>query len=164
MNSEWNLSTVKEFFERILAERELRYAQMFKSSETAVSAALAAQEKAVQAAFESSEKAIVKAEVAQQLYNVRSNEFRATLDDQAKMLLTRSEADVRFQQLKDLIDAQAKAIVILQRGESRTEGGSTAESNAKSQSQWVIVLVVTIGLSLLGGIGTLVFYLATKSS
>jgi hypothetical protein len=35
------------------------------------------------ASFEASEKAIVKAENAQRDYNVRSNEFRGQLDDQA---------------------------------------------------------------------------------
>jgi hypothetical protein len=84
----------------------------FKAAETAVNTALAAQEKAVNAAlaaqekqtassFLASEKAIVKAEDAQREYNVRSNEFRGQLDDQAKTLMPRPETMTMFKSFED---------------------------------------------------------------
>jgi hypothetical protein len=104
--------TDREFLERVMDERDRLYDTRFKAAETAVAAALAAQEKAVGAAlaaqekqtassFLASEKAIVKAEDAQREYNVRSNEFRGQLDDQAKTLMPRPEATTMFKALED---------------------------------------------------------------
>jgi hypothetical protein len=77
-------------------ERDKRYEERFRNSEAAVNTALAAQKEAVAAAFTASERAITKAEDAQAAYNSRSNEFRQTLDDQAKLLLSAREANQRF--------------------------------------------------------------------
>jgi hypothetical protein len=83
---------MREFLERIIDERDRLYDSRFRAAEIAVNAALAAQQKAVAEAFLASEKAIIKAEEAQKEYNARSNEFRGQLDDQAKLLMQRSEA------------------------------------------------------------------------
>lgn len=72
--------------------------------------------------FTAQDKAVAKAEEAQQAYNERSNEFRAALDDQGKTMITRSEADQRFDQMHELIDSQAKLISALQLTISRGEG------------------------------------------
>jgi len=173
MSKKWNLASLKDYFELMFAERDNRYMQMFKSSETAVStalaaqekavnAALAAQEKAVGAAFEASEKAIVKAENAQTAYNVRSNEFRAALDDQSKSLLSRTEADVRFNQLSDLNDSQLKRITELEKFQSGILSSLTTKTESKSTNQWTIVLVASILMFLFGGIASLIFFLVTK--
>jgi hypothetical protein len=83
---------IGEYLERVIDERDRQYDMRFRAAEIAVNAALAAQEKAVTSAFAASEKAIIKAEDAQREYNQRSNEFRGQLDDQAKLLIQRSEA------------------------------------------------------------------------
>ena len=85
-------------------ERDKRYEERFKASETAVIAALASQKESVLAAFMASEKAIAKAENAQTAYNERSNEFRQTLDDQAKSLLSRMEATQIFKAQEDKVE------------------------------------------------------------
>ena len=72
--------------------------------------------------FDAQEKAVAKAEASQKDYNARSNEFRAALDDQGKSMITRSEADQRFEQMHELIDSQAKLIGALQMNMSRGEG------------------------------------------
>jgi len=97
--------------DRIGGERDKQYDARFRAAEIAVNAALAAQEKAVAAAFLASEKAIVKAEVAQADYNVRSNEFRGQLDDQAKTLMPRAETTVLF---KSVDDKLVSAVVSLE--------------------------------------------------
>jgi len=97
--------TIREFVERIIEERDRLYDTRFRASEIAVNAALAAQEKAVSAAFLASEKAIIKAEEAQKDYNVRSNEFRGQLDDQAKTLMPRFEAVSTFTAQADKLEA-----------------------------------------------------------
>lgn len=65
--------------------------------------------------FRSQEKAVAKAEVAQQAYNDRSNEFRAALDDQAKLMMSRTEALQGYAQLRELIESQGKLVSELQR-------------------------------------------------
>lgn len=125
------LARLEEFY----GERDRRYedrfraveggtAEKFRAAEVAVAAALAAQEKAVAAAFLASEKAIIKAETAQTNYNERSNEFRAALDDAAKLSLPRTEAfskfgdmERRIEEMKKTYDAQLSGL-----RESRSEG------------------------------------------
>lgn len=101
MNDSASIQNSSITLKELINERDRLYDARFKASETAVNAALAAQEKAVAAAFLASEKAIVKAEDAQKDYNTRSNEFRGQLDDQAKMLMPRSETVGLFKAMED---------------------------------------------------------------
>jgi hypothetical protein len=108
------------------------------------------------------EKAVEKADVALKEYKLQANEFRGTLKDQSAEFLRTSEANSQFKQFRDLIEAQQRQIVALQLANSRGEGGTSANSTSKANSQWLIALVVMIALSMAGGIGTLIFFLATK--
>jgi hypothetical protein len=106
----WTIDTLHEHLlsiiesdRRIMDERDRLYGVQFKASETAVSAALAAQEKQTSASFIASDKAIIKAEEAQREYNIRSNEFRGQLDDQAKMLIPRSEASALLKAVEEKV-------------------------------------------------------------
>lgn len=67
---------LKEYVERILAERELRYMQMFNSAK----------------------EALEKAEVALREYKAMANEFRGTLSDQALTFMPRQETELRLRQ------------------------------------------------------------------
>jgi hypothetical protein len=87
----------------LMDERDRLYKERDESRRTAVDAALVAMDKQTRASFEASEKAIVKAEDSQREYNIRSNEFRGQLDDQAKTLLPRAEAGVLFKGLEEKI-------------------------------------------------------------
>jgi hypothetical protein len=93
----FNIETLYTHLMSILNERDQRYAEKFTAAE-----------KAVTTAFASSEKASLKAEQAQESYNVRSNEFRGQLDDQAKTLMPRLETDNRFGNVEDKIYTSAK--------------------------------------------------------
>jgi hypothetical protein len=102
----------REYLERIMDERDRRYEDKFRAQDTAVAAALSAQEKLTQAAFVASKEAIGKAETAQLAYNERSNEFRQSLDDQAKRvdttMMSRNEATGKFQALDTRIEAHTR--------------------------------------------------------
>ena len=100
---------------RILEERDRQYAAAFKAVETAVNAALVAQEKQTTAAFGVSERAITKAEQAQHEYNIRSNEFRGQLDDQAKRLMARDEALGLFRGINGKFEDVREAQTTLER-------------------------------------------------
>lgn len=88
----------------VIDERDRLYDSRFRASEIAVQAALLAQKEAVASAFLASEKAIIKAEEAQKDYNLRSNEFRGQLDDQAKLLMQRQEALGLFKSSDDKLE------------------------------------------------------------
>lgn len=88
----------------LIDERDRLYDSRFRASEIAVQAALLAQKESVTNAFLASEKAIIKAEESQKDYNQRSNEFRGQLDDQAKLLMARSEAIGLFQSVDSKIE------------------------------------------------------------
>lgn len=92
----------------LLTERDRRYTDRFGAADIAVAAALAAIEKQTTASFMASEKAIVKAEDAQRDYNIRSNEFRGQLDDQAKTLLPRQEAAALLKSIEERMAATVR--------------------------------------------------------
>jgi hypothetical protein len=177
--------SIREFVERIMDERDRLYIDKFKASEQAVLTALVAQEKAVNAAlaaqekqtassFMASEKAIVKAEDAQREYNVRSNEFRGQLDDQAKTLMPRPESLTMFRATEDKLaavkgelernieslrtgieknaDAIAKELSGLRESRSQSAGKMEGVS-----SSWLVLIGI---VALIGGlltIGTFIF-------
>jgi hypothetical protein len=144
----------------VMDERDRLYSTQFKSAETAVSAALAAQEKATSAAFAASEKAVLKAENAQADYNTRSNEFRGQLDDQAKTLMPRLEVNTMMRAMEEKLETikagSSKDIDILRQDirslrESRSEAGGKdiAREAVHQQSNWSTGILVVIFLSLI---------------
>jgi hypothetical protein len=155
-------TAIRAYFERIVADRVLYIDKMMQVSDDAAIARLEAQRQAVAAALAASDKAIEKSESAQKEYNARSNEFRSALDDQQKNFLSRTESDVRFQQLRDLVDTQGRYIIELQKSESRGEGSNLALTAAKAQTTSNLGLIITVTVWALGGLATLVFFLATR--
>jgi len=150
---------LREFFtlwierlEETLEERDRRYEDRFKAQETAVANAFAAQKELTNSVFNSSEKAISKAESAQSEYNLRSNEFRGQLDDQAKRLMSRDEALGRFEAIDHRISEIKDSIANLR--ESRSESGGQ-----RGQSHWMIGLAVTIGIAGASAAVSVVIYL-----
>lgn len=150
---------LREYIERIMDERDRLYDARFRAAETAVSAALAAQEKAVGAAlaaqekqtsssFIASEKAIVKAEDAQRDYNQRSNEFRGQLDDQAKMLMPRNEANTMFgameEKLRALASAHAARIDATQNDVASLRESRSAVGGKDAGISWIGALAVGV--------------------
>ncbi len=88
----------------LLMERDRRVSGEFSVMDERMKQAVASLKELNSAAFAASEKAIGKAEQAQSEYNIRSNEFRGQLDDQAKMLMPRSETESTFSTHRELID------------------------------------------------------------
>lgn len=83
------------------------------AQEKAVSAALAAAEKAVNAAFLAAQTAVDKAEAAQTAYNLRSNEFRAALDDAQKTFMPRTEASAEALRSAERLDDLKRELALL---------------------------------------------------
>jgi len=104
----------------LVDERDRRYQERDDARRVAVDAALSAAKEQTASSFVASEKAIVKAETAQSEYNIRSNEFRNALDDQAKRLASRTELDAIKSALEEKIARNDSDIQDLR--ESRREG------------------------------------------
>jgi len=83
--------------------------QRFTDMDRATMTALAAQEKAVAAALAAAEKAVGKAEVASEKRLDSVNEFRAQQTEILAQTMPRIEAEARFAQLAEKIDALALA-------------------------------------------------------
>jgi hypothetical protein len=175
--------------QRTMDERDRFYLEKFKAAEIAVSAALTASDKLNAAAFSSGEKAVIKAEDAQREYNVRSNEFRGQLDDQAKRLMPREEAqthfgiyDQKFDEIKEeiaafrvghqstaqSIDLQTlrsdltKEIQNLRESRSEGSGKEKAYSVDQAQRNWTNANMVVLGVALLGWVISLIVYVVSN--
>ncbi len=91
----------------------------------------------------------------------KSQEFHSAIDVQARTLMSKSEAESQFRHIGDLIRALQEDMVILTKNQSEIQGGSRAERSYKTQSQWLIALLVSMMISVIGGVATLVFYLSS---
>jgi len=92
--SDWNVDTLKEYFDKL---RE--------ADHIALQAALASAEKAVQAALVASEKAVLKAENASNDRFRGVNEFRQALSDQTATFIPRAEYDTNHKALQKQVDS-----------------------------------------------------------
>jgi hypothetical protein len=99
--------------------------------------------------FASSDKAITKAEAAQKEHDIKINEFRGQLDDQAKTFMSRTEVDARFKSVEEKIE-------ILRDYRSELIGRGTGTDSAQTQSNWAKDHTVTIILVLVAAAEALV--------
>jgi multidrug efflux pump subunit AcrA (membrane-fusion protein) len=133
-----------ESLKELVNERDRLYKERDESRRTAVDAALAAAKENTASSFAASEKAIVKAENAQNDYNVRSNEFRGQLDDQAKRLIARTEVETMVKNLEEKINR----IDIDTRGlrESRSEslGGHSLKDDVRSNIAVIVSIIAVV--------------------
>lgn len=126
----------------LVNERDRLYKERDDARRVAVDAALAAAKEQTASSFSASEKAIVKAENAQSDYNIRSNEFRGQLDDQAKRLISRTEVEEMIKNVVEKISRIDNDVRSLR--ESRTEGVGEKGGRLSSQAllAWGVGLVV----------------------
>lgn len=111
--------------------------------------------------FISQEKAVITASEGQKRYDSTHNDLVRKMEG----MIPRNEADQRFIQMRELIESQGKLIGALQLTISRGEGGASVSAERKSQSNWMIALMVGVALSLLGMVITVGFsiYNASKT-
>ena len=90
---DWTLPALKEHFEALIAQADLRNQQRFDAQEKGVSAALSAQEKAVAAALASADKSTAKAEANAEKWRESANEWRGAMSDRDRELPSRREVE-----------------------------------------------------------------------
>lgn len=155
---------LREYIDRVLADKDLRDQQRYDAQTKALEAAMVAADKAVQAALLAAEKAVNKAEVAAERRFESVNEFRGQLADQAKTFLPRLEYQVQhdalgdkvealFKTLSDRIEANTKQIneALLSLGVDRADtlARRGARIETRTQANWTMGQIAAIGAALL---------------
>jgi hypothetical protein len=95
----------------------------FAASQKAVDAALAAQKEAITAALAAADRAVAKAESASEKRFEGVNEFRSTLSDQQRTLISRSEVEVMNRGLNEKIGQLTKQMDALHAERMGIKGG-----------------------------------------
>jgi hypothetical protein len=134
-----------EAMKSLMDERDRMYSERDTSRRTAVEAALIAAKEQTATSFAASKEAISKADTAQHEYNIRSNEFRGQLDDQAKRLISRAEVESVIRNLEEKIarlDGDQRQL--------RDTVGSGVSKGEGMNQLWQYILA---GLGLLGTFG-----------
>ena len=139
---------------RVMDERDKMYTERAMRDRLALEAALIAAKEVTATSFSASKEAIAKADTAQHEYNIRSNEFRGQLDDQAKRLISRSEVEVLLKGVEDKI-----ARLDMETRQNREAINMTAGKGAGMDQLWQYLLA---GLGLLGTFG-LGIYITRKT-
>lgn len=154
---------LKDYFERILDERDRQYSARFDHLAMMFNREVHALKELTEQALAAMREAVVKAEAAQREYNIRSNEFRGQLDDQNKLMISRSEAMGLFKVQEDKLysvrtelenrmttttntrDKQADGIIadIKSLRESRSEGGG-ARTALVSGWNWIVAAILLL--------------------
>jgi len=156
--SGWTVDTLKEYLERrcdelgrsvvslreLLDERDRLYKERDDARRVAVDAALAAAKEQTATSFSASEKAIVKAENAQSEYNVRSNEFRGQLDDQAKRLISRVEVEQIVKSQEEKLQRLDTDLRDLRESRSEFRGGGQGRQSVKDESRANLAAIGTL--------------------
>jgi hypothetical protein len=137
--------SLRDHFEAMFREKDLRDQQRFDAQERAVGAAMAAQEKAVTAAMAAADRAVQKAEAAADRRAEGQNEFRATLTDQAATFATKDALD-QFR------DGLTKDIVALGSRMDRADGNKSGWS-----AGWQLLMgLAGLGIGVAGAVGMVI--------
>ena len=141
------ITLIRELIKTTIDERDKRYEERFSNADKAIDKALQAQKESVNAAFAASKEAIGKAEIAQTAYNERSNEFRQALDDQARLQLSRTEAETHFKGLDQKVEEVKGRVGVLERGRAGTESVEAVKERDSSKAVLYIGMALTLLLS-----------------
>jgi hypothetical protein len=154
---------LREFIERIIEERDRQYSARFDHLVTMFNREVNALKELTEQALDAMREAVIKAEQAQREYNIRSNEFRGQLDDQNKLMMSRSESMGLFKVQEDKLysvkgeleirmisagnarDKQIENIIadIKSLRESRSEGGG-ARTALVSGWNWLVAAILLL--------------------
>jgi len=107
----------------VIDERHSLYNERDESRRTAVDAAFAAQKEGISAALNAADRAVNKAELATEKRFESVNEFRATLDNQQRTLIPRSEVSVIQEGLNEKIAQLTKQMDAIQAERIGVRGG-----------------------------------------
>lgn len=105
--------SLRDYFERIIVEKDAQNTAIVQGAEKAVAAALAAQEKATAAAFAASEKQVAKAEANAEKWRENANEWRASMLDREVKFASRTEMESELKAMRTEVQALREAAKLL---------------------------------------------------
>lgn len=108
--SQWTIETLRLHILALMATNDAKYSERFQAQQTAMEAALTAQKLAVDTALSAADRAVLKSEVAAEKRFESVNEFRASLADQQRTLMPRSESELLIRGLSEKVDAHAQVL------------------------------------------------------
>lgn len=156
----WSTENLKEYFEKILAEKEKAYNQRFDSQEKAIQTAEHARDVAIKKAEDSIEKksdaVYVKFTGLQE--TLTKVMFRPETESMLKSIST--EIDTKFNSLSEKIDESKKEIASLRESRSSGAGKDEAQVSGRQRSQWTIGIIVTVIFSSLAFLFTVVNFVS----
>lgn len=146
---------------KVMEERDKLYKERSDAAKEAVNTALAGQTKytsdaliavkeSTASAFKASEKAIEKAEMAQLAYNERSNEFRSALDDAQKNLMSRLEANAKFESIEERVEMNRTETMKIRETLSESRGEKDQRNQGADTNKWVIATIIGLLFGLTG--------------
>jgi hypothetical protein len=122
-DSGWTIDTLLEHLRALMESSEKREEQRFTASQKAIELGFSAQKSAVDAALAAADRAVIKAELAAEKRFESVNEFRATLSDQQRNLIPRSEVEVTVRGLTEKITTLQNQMERLQAERAGIKGG-----------------------------------------
>jgi hypothetical protein len=125
--SKWTIESLKEMYDRLFTALEKRYDEKFIDAD-----------KAIAIAKQSAEKLAEQNETALVEYKKGANEFRDTLEDYRENMTPLRE----YQALE-------KRVGSLEIGGGRGEGAATAKQEARKQTNFLLGLIVSNGLTII---------------
>ncbi len=122
----------------IMDERDRLYKERDETRVLAVDSALKAVEKQTEISFVASERALQKAEASQQNYNIRSNEFRGQLEDQARRLMSKDEYVSSHKNLELRVDRVDMDVRRIQTELSAMAGSKETSTVGRHHNEWLV--------------------------
>lgn len=136
-------------FKELMKERHERYKERHDSHKTLMDAALTAVKDQTKSSFDNSREAIVKAEEAQNAYNLSHNDLAKKLEQQNQATMPRTETEGRFKAMEEKVALLTGSFVA---GTGATQGAAISRQESRAN---ISVIVAVIG-SVLGMGGVLV--------
>lgn len=127
----------------VVDERDRLYSERHQQNQISVEKALASAEKAVNAALAAAKEASFEQKEALKEYKVASNEWRSTVTDLTTQMGVIGKIEQRMTGLEEKVNE-------LRRVDSKTEGGTEALNQSKSNQRWLIGIGVMLVIFILG--------------
>jgi hypothetical protein len=133
----WNVNSLREHMNGILAEMDKRLAQRFDSQDRANEAARVAAKDAVTAAFAAAEKAVTVSQAEALRAREAANEWREAMTDRERKFALQEPVSVRFEDL----NARLTAVELQQ---NRAVGKSSGISSTEGRIVMGVTLVLAV--------------------
>jgi len=122
-NGAWTIDTALQHVLSLIGANDHRYEQRFNDLDAAMNKGFERQKETVNVALQAADRAVTKAELAAEKRFESVNEFRNTLADQQRTLVSRTEVDALMHSFNDKVVGLEKVVDRLQAERQGIRGG-----------------------------------------